>query len=112
MTHPRAWCERTTDAYWTLAQLVAHHTVAGCNLRPGDLLGTGTLSGPTPESAAALLELTKGSREAITLPNGESPTYLEDGDSVTIRGWCEHQGAVRIGFGACTGTVLPARVAA
>lgn len=99
-------------AYWTLAQLVAHHTVGGCNLRAGDLFGTGTLSGPTPESAAALLELTVGGQRPLALPTGETRAYLEDGDSVTIRGWCEKDGAARIGFGECTGTILPARAAA
>ncbi len=98
-------------AYWTLAQLLAHHTVGGCNLQPGDLLGTGTLSGPTPESAAALLELTQGGRQPLTLANAETRAYLEDGDSVRIRGWCSRPGAVRIGFGECAGTVLPARAA-
>jgi fumarylacetoacetase len=99
-------------AYWTLAQLVAHHTMGGCNLRAGDLFGTGTLSGPTPESAAALLELTVGGRQPLVLPTGETRAFLEDGDSVTIRGWCEQDGAVRIGFGECTGTILPARATA
>ena len=98
-------------AYWTLAQLVAHHTVGGCNLRPGDLIGSGTLSGPTPASAAALLELTVGGKEPLVLPTGETRAYLEDGDSVTIRGWCEKEGAARIGFGECTGAILPAHAA-
>ncbi|TSE19878.1 fumarylacetoacetase [Tepidimonas alkaliphilus] len=95
-------------AYWTAAQLVAHHTVNGCNLQPGDLLGTGTLSGPAPEQAAALIELTEGGQRPLELPGGERRTFLEDGDEVTLSGWCEAPGAVRIGFGRCTGTVLPA----
>ena len=95
-------------AYWTMAQMVAHHTVNGCNLQPGDLLGTGTLSGPTLDQAGALIELTEGGKKAMTLPNGEQRTFLEDGDTVTFRGWCEKAGAARIGFGECTGTVLPA----
>jgi fumarylacetoacetase len=97
-------------AYWTVAQMVAHHTVNGCNLNPGDLLGTGTLSGPTPDQAAALLELTVGGKQPVQLPNGEQRVFLEDGDTVTLRGWCQREGAVRIGFGECVGTVLPARV--
>ena len=93
-------------AYWTAAQLVAHHTVNGCNLQPGDLLGSGTLSGPAPEQAGSLLELTFGGKQPITLPNRESRTFLEDGDTLTLRGYCERQGAVRIGFGEASGTVL------
>ncbi|MEN9315481.1 MAG: hypothetical protein RIS35_1874 [Pseudomonadota bacterium] len=96
-------------AYWTLAQLVTHHTVNGCNLQPGDLFGSGTLSGPTPEEAGALIELTEGGKRPLTLPDGETRTFLEDGDAVVLRGWCEKPGAARIGFGECRGTVLPAR---
>ena len=96
-------------AYWTVAQMVAHHTVNGCNLQPGDLLGTGTLSGPTLDEAGALIELTVGGKQPLTLPNGQTRTYLEDGDAVLLRGWCEKAGAARIGFGECRGTVLPAR---
>ncbi|NDP62506.1 fumarylacetoacetase, partial [Polaromonas sp.] len=96
-------------AYWTVAQLVTHHTVNGCNLQPGDLFGSGTLSGPTLDQAGALIELTTGGKHPLALPNGESRTYLEDGDAVVIRGWCEKSGAARIGFGECRGTVLPAR---
>ena len=96
-------------AYWTVAQMVTHHTVNGCNLQPGDLFGSGTLSGPTLDQAGALIELTTGGKHPLQLPNGESRTYLEDGDAVVIRGWCEKAGAARIGFGQCLGTVLPAR---
>ena len=96
-------------AYWTVAQMVAHHTVNGCNLQPGDLLGTGTLSGPTLDQAGALIELTVGGKQPLTLPNGQTRTYLEDGDAVVLRGWCEKPGAARIGFGECIGCVLPAR---
>ena len=96
-------------AYWTVAQMVAHHTVNGCNLQPGDLFGSGTLSGPTLDQAGALIELTTGGKNPLALPNGERRTWLEDGDSVVIRGWCEKAGAARIGFGECVGTVLPAR---
>ena len=96
-------------AYWTIAQMVTHHTVNGCNLQPGDLLGSGTLSGPTLDQAGALLELTAGGKQPLALPGGEQRTFLEDGDAVTLRGWCEKPGTARIGFGECVGTVLPAR---
>lgn len=95
--------------YWTLAQMVTQHTVGGCNLQPGDLLGTGTISGPTPSEAGALVELSQGGKRTITLAGtGEQRTFLEDGDAVILRGWCEKTGAARIGFGECRGTVLPA----
>ena len=96
-------------AYWTVAQMVAHHSVNGCNLQPGDLFGSGTLSGPTLDQAGALIELTQGGKSPVQLPNGEQRVYLEDGDAVVLRGWCEKPGAARIGFGECVGTVLPAR---
>jgi fumarylacetoacetase len=96
-------------AYWTPAQLVTHHTVNGCNLQTGDLLGTGTLSGPTREESGALLEITVGGKEKVNLSSGEHRLFLEDGDAVIMRGWCERPGAVRIGFGECIGTVLPTR---
>ncbi|NVK42206.1 MAG: fumarylacetoacetate hydrolase family protein, partial [Oceanospirillaceae bacterium] len=88
---------------------VTHHTVNGCNLQPGDLFGSGTQSGPKPEEAGSLLELTNGGKQPITLPNGETRTFLEDGDAMAIRGYCEKPGAARIGFGEVVGTVLPAR---
>jgi len=97
------------DAYWTVSQLVAHHTVGGCNLRAGDLLGSGTLSGPTPESAGSLLELTAGGKQSISLGNGETRVFIEDGDTVIMRGWAAREGLPRIGFGEVAGTVLPAR---
>jgi fumarylacetoacetase len=93
-------------AYWTAAQLVAHHTVNGCNLQPGDMLGSGTLSGPKPDEAGSLIELTLGGKQPITLPNGEKRTFLEDGDTLVIRGYCERAGAVRIGLGEVSGTVV------
>jgi fumarylacetoacetase len=96
-------------AYWTLAQLVTHHTVNGCNLQSGDLLGTGTLSGPAPGEAGALIELTAGGKQPITLPNGERRTFIEDGDEVILRGACERDGFARIGFGEARAQVLPAR---
>jgi len=97
-------------AYWTVAQLVTHHTVNGCSLRPGDLFGSGTLSGPRPEQAGSLLELTHGGKQAIALSNGEKRTFLQDGDAIALKGWCEKAGAVRIGFGECMATVTPAAV--
>jgi fumarylacetoacetase len=96
-------------SYWTIAQMVAHHTVNGCNLQPGDLLGSGTQSGPEQEEAGSLLELSVGGKQPITLPNGETRTFLEDGDTVVMRGFCAKPGAARIGFGEVVGTVLPAR---
>ncbi len=88
--------------------MVTHHTVNGCNLQPGDLLGSGTQSGPTPQEAGSLLELTAGGRQPLQLPDGESRTFLEDGDAIVMRGWCEKPGAARIGFGEVAGRVLPA----
>lgn len=96
----------TEAAYWTAAQLITHHTVNGCNLQPGDLLGSGTLSGPQPDQAGSLIELTGGGKQPITLPNGEKRTFLEDGDTLVMRGWCAREGAVRIGLGEVTGTVV------
>ncbi len=96
-------------AYWTLAQLVAHHTVNGCNLRTGDLFGSGTLSGPRPGQGGSLMELSQGGKQALVLPSGEQRNFLEDGDTVEFRAHCARTGARRIGFGVCSGTVLPAR---
>lgn len=98
-----------TGTYWTVAQMVAHHTVNGCNLQSGDLFGTGTLSGPAPEQAGSLLELSRGGKKPIHLANCEARTFLEDGDTIVRRGYCERADARRIGFGECRGTVLPAR---
>jgi fumarylacetoacetase len=95
-------------SYWSIAQMVAHHTVNGCNLEPGDLLGSGTQSGPTPEQAGSLLELSGAGKRALRLDSGETRTFLEDGDRVVLRGWCERPGCARIGFGEASGTVLPA----
>jgi len=96
-------------SYWTVAQMVTHHTVNGCNLMPGDLLGTGTQSGPSHEEAGSMLELSRGGKESITLPNGEKRTFLDDGDTVLMKGYCQREGFVRIGFGEAEGTVLAAR---
>ncbi|OZI42980.1 fumarylacetoacetase [Bordetella genomosp. 4] len=96
------------DAYWNIAQLITHHTVNGCNLQPGDLLGTGTLSGPEPDQAGSILELTQGGKTPITLPWGEQRTFLQDGDQIIIRAECRKPGYPRIAFGESAGTVLPA----
>jgi fumarylacetoacetase len=96
-------------AYWTMAQLVTHHTVNGCSLSTGDLFGSGTLSGAGPGQAGSLLELTKGGKQPIRLSNGEERTFLRDGDSIILRGYCEREGFRRIGFGECAAMVMPAR---
>jgi fumarylacetoacetase len=99
---------RVTSMYWTVAQLVAHHTSNGCNLRSGDLLGSGTISGPEPDSRGSLIERTWRGRDPLHLPNGESRSFLLDGDEVIIRGFCERPGFARIGFGDCRGMIVPA----
>ena len=96
------------DAYWTVAQMLAHHSSGGCNLQPGDLLGTGTQSGPAAGQGGSLLELSAGGKQALQLPGGETRTFLRDGDTVIFRAHCQRDGARRIGFGECVGTVLPA----
>ncbi len=96
------------DAYWTVAQMLAHHSSGGCNMQPGDLLGTGTQSGPEAGQGGSLLELSAGGKQAIPLPGGETRTFLRDGDTVVFRAHCQRDGARRIGFGECVGTVLPA----
>lgn len=96
-------------AYWTVAQMVTHHTNNGCNLMPGDLLGTGTLSATTAQSAACLPELTQGGRVSLDLSNGEHRTFLEDGDTITLRAFCQRPGVRSIGFGECAATALKAR---
>jgi fumarylacetoacetase len=99
---------RFADMYWTLAQLLTHHASGGCNLRPGDLLASGTVSGPDRDARGCLLELTWRGAEPLTLPGGETRRFLEDGDEVIMRGVCEREGAARIGFGECRGVVLAA----
>ncbi|MCR6657911.1 MAG: fumarylacetoacetase [Asticcacaulis sp.] len=94
--------------YWTPAQLVAHHASNGCNLQTGDLLGTGTISGPSPDSAGSLLELSEGGKKPVTLPSNETRTFLEDGDALILRAYAEADGCVSIGFGDCRGRILPA----
>jgi fumarylacetoacetase len=95
------------ELYWTPAQLLAHHTSNGCNLLPGDLLATGTVSGAADETAGCLLELTAGGKRPILLSNGESRSALEDGDEVILRGWCRHAGFPDVSLGECRGVVLP-----
>jgi len=97
-----------SSMYWTLAQMVAQHASNGCPLRPGGLIGSGTVSGPEKRNRGCLLELTGRGSEPIPLPNGESRTFLEDGDEVILRGWCEASGFHSIGLGECRGVVLPA----
>lgn len=98
----------TRDLYWTLAQMLTHHASNGCNLQPGDLLASGTVSGPGKESVGCLLEMTRRGTEPIQLPGGELRKFLEDGDEVIFRGYCEREGFPRIGFGECRGTIIPA----
>ena len=91
--------------YWSAAQIVAHHSSNGCNLQPGDLIGTGTLSTDSPTGLGSLLEISGGGKDPLQLPNGEARSFLEDGDEVRLKAWCEVEGAVRIGFGECVGRV-------
>jgi fumarylacetoacetase len=95
------------NLYWSVSQQLAHHTVNGCNLEPGDLLASGTISGPTEESRGCMLELTWRGANPLKLPNGETRKWLEDGDRLTITGWCQGDG-YRVGFGEVTGRILPA----
>ena len=107
---PPAEVSRTSfrHQYWTIAQMLTQHTLGGCNLQAGDLCGTGTISGPTPAEAGALVELSVGGTQPITLTGtGEQRAFVHDGDAVILGGWCERAGAARIGFGECRGTVLP-----
>jgi fumarylacetoacetase len=96
------------DLYWSVSQLVSHHASNGCNLRPGDLLGTGTISGPSEGSEGCLLEM-KHRAEPLRLPTGETRVFLDDGDQVAFRAYTQREGLPRIGFGDCTGTVIAAR---
>jgi len=92
--------------YWSAAQIVAHHSCNGCNLQPGDLIGTGTLSTDAATGLGSLLEISQGGKQPIEFENGEKRSFLEDGDEVTLRAWCEGEGAVRIGLGECVGRVV------
>jgi fumarylacetoacetase len=98
----------TRHLYWTLAQMVAHHTSSGCNLVPGDLFGSGTISGPTSDGCGSLLELTENGKKPIQLSSGDTRTYLEDGDEIVLRAQCRRAGYVTIGFGECRGVILAA----
>jgi fumarylacetoacetase len=99
----------TQHLYWTVAQMVAHHSCGGCNLRPGDLFGSGTISTPTPDGLGSLLEITLGGRQPLTLPSGETRRFLEDGDELIMRARGRRDGFAPIGFGECRGTIVPAR---
>ena len=92
-------------SYWTAAQLITHHASNGCLLQAGDLLGSGTMSGPDPSEAGSLLELTKGGKEPLTLPSGESRRFIEDGDAIEITGFCQNAAAVLIGMGSCRASI-------
>jgi len=94
--------------YWSAAQIIAHHSCNGCNLQPGDLIGTGTLSTDSTGGLGSLLEISQGGKKPLDLASGESRSFLEDGDEITLRAWCEADGAVRIGFGECVGRVVSA----
>ena len=109
LPHQRLTQSNFKDTYWTMSQLLAHHTVNGCNLQPGDLMGSGTLSGEDPGQGGSLLELSMGGKNPLVLANGEKRTFLEDGDSVCLRGRSSREGFRSIGFGECEGRVLPAR---
>lgn len=98
----------TKDLYWTIAQMLTHHASNGCNLQTGDLMATGTVSGQAKDARGCLLELTWRGKEPIELPNGETRRFLEDGDEVIMKGFCEREGFRRIGFGECRGVILPA----
>ena len=96
------------DLYWTIGQMLTHHTSNGCNLQVGDLLATGTVSGREKNERGCLLELTWRGKEPVTLPSGEERRFLEDGDEIIMKGFCEREGFRRIGFGECRGKILPA----
>jgi len=93
------------DLYWTVGQMLTHHTSNGCNLCPGDLLGSGTVSGPSEDARGCLLEISRQGKDRLTLPTGEQRGYVEDGDEVIIRGYCARSGYARIGLGTCRGLV-------
>ncbi|GAA4749054.1 fumarylacetoacetase [Sphingomonas daechungensis] len=105
---PHVLSQGSADAamYWSAAQIVAHHSSNGCNLQPGDLIGTGTLSTESDQGLGSLLEISRGGKQPIQLASGETRSFLEDGDEIALRAWCERKGAVRIGLGECTGRVV------
>ena len=106
---PHVLSRGTADAamYWSAAQIVAHHSCNGCNLQPGDLIGTGTLSTESDQGLGSLLEISRGGKQPIEVESGEKRSFLEDGDEIVLRAWCERDGAVRIGLGECVGRVVP-----
>lgn len=108
----RLSCGPASSMYWTVAQMVTHHASNGCNLNPGDLLGTGTISAPTEDGYGSLMELSCGGQQAIALPDGETRRFLEDGDAVIMTGRMEADGFVPIGFGPCMGIIAPAPIPA
>jgi fumarylacetoacetase len=110
---PHTLSRGSADAamYWSAAQIVTHHASNGCNLQPGDLIGTGTLSTDSDQGLGSLMEISRGGKQPLELVNGETRSFLEDGDEVTLRAWCEAEGAVRIGFGECVGTVVAGAIA-
>jgi fumarylacetoacetase len=101
--------EAAAAMYWSAAQIVAHHSSNGCNLTPGDLIGTGTLSVAESSGLGSQLEISQGGKAPLSLANGEQRSFLEDGDELTLSARCSAEGAVPIGFGRCVGRVLPAR---
>lgn len=104
----RLTLSNTLSMYWTVAQMVAHHSVNGCQLQPGDLFGSGTLSGAKPGQFGSLLEITEGGKVPIELASGEVRRFLEDGDEIILRARCKRDGVASIGFGECRGKILPA----
>ncbi|HEK1007617.1 TPA: fumarylacetoacetase [Pseudomonas putida] len=104
----RLGLSNTLNMYWTVAQLIAHHSVNGCQLQPGDLFGSGTLSGPTADSYGSLLEITEGGKQPVELASGEVRKFLEDGDEIILRARCQRDGVASIGFGECRGKVIAA----
>ncbi|MGH8382485.1 fumarylacetoacetase [Pseudomonas sp.] len=105
----RLTLSNTSSMYWTVAQMVAHHSVNGCQLQPGDLFGSGTLSGAQPGQFGSLLEITQGGKEPVQLASGEVRKFLEDGDEITLRARCVRDGVASIGFGECRGKIVPAK---
>ncbi len=102
----RMSASNTTDLYWTIGQLVAHHTCGGCNLAAGDLFGTGTISGATPEGYGSLMELSADGQRQINLASGEARSFLENGDEVIFRAHCQKSGCTPIGFGECRAQII------
>jgi fumarylacetoacetase len=100
--------EAAAAMYWSAAQIIAHHSSNGCNLQPGDLIGTGTLSTDSATGLGSLLEISVGGKNPVELATGEKRSFLEDGDELTLSARCEAEGAVSIGFGSCTGKVVGA----